>query len=134
MTGFSDQITNLLERALALRLDRTHLLAGNIANADTPGYIPVDMRFEEMLSRQMGSGPPMASTSERHFSSVAGGQPQPELFYDPTGVPGLDGNAVNLDREMAKLAENTTRYNATARALQKKLAMLRYAVNEGVGP
>jgi flagellar basal-body rod protein FlgB len=129
MSGFPDKITNLLGRALALRLDRMHLLASNITNADTPGYLPVDMRFQEVLGRELDARE-LARTSEGHLPTVDSAK-EAALFYDPAGMPGLDGNAVSLDREVAKLAENTVQYNATSQALQKKLAMLRYAVNDG---
>ncbi len=130
MSGFPDDTASLLSRALSLRLDRAHLIAGNIANADTPGFIPVEMSFEKILGQQLKtvSG---SKTSELHMPMVSGPDTPPELYYDPTGVPGLDGNAVSLDREMSKLAENTVKYNATAQALRKKLAMLRYAISEG---
>lgn len=129
MSGFPDRTTFMLGRAMALRLDRMHLIAGNIANVDTPGYVPVDMKFEKALGREIAAK--ISTTDGRHFRGIPDQGTEAELFYDPTSMPGLDGNAVSLDREMAKLAENNTKYAATAMALKKKLAMLRYAVSEG---
>jgi flagellar basal body rod protein FlgB len=45
--------------------------------------------------------------------------------------PGFDGNAVDLDRTMAGMAENGLQYGAAAKAAGKKLAILRYAVDGG---
>lgn len=119
MSGFPDRVSGVLAQALALRLERQHLLAGNIANANTPGYVPVDMRFDRVLERALGG------------EQAAGSEAAPEVVYDPAVVPGLDGNAVALDRELAKLSENSTLYHAANRALQKKLGMIRYAISEG---
>ena len=44
---------------------------------------------------------------------------------------GLDGNAVDVDRALAAVAENAIQYNAAARAAQKKLAILRYVASDG---
>lgn len=121
MSGFPDRVSGVLARALALRLERQHLLAGNIANANTPGYVPVDMRFDRVLEQALQGEPAVGAATET----------PPEVVYDPAVMPGLDGNAVALDRELAKLSENATLYHAANRALQKKLAMIRYAVGEG---
>ncbi|NMB73973.1 MAG: flagellar basal body rod protein FlgB [Myxococcales bacterium] len=125
MSGFPDRVSGVLARALALRLERQHLLAGNIANANTPGYVPVDMRFDRVLESALQEG------TAAETAPAAAPAPTPEVVYDPAVVPGLDGNAVALDRELAKLAENSTLYHAANRALQKKLGMIRYAVGEG---
>jgi flagellar basal-body rod protein FlgB len=132
MSTFPDSVANNLARALTYRLDRHHLLTANVANADTPGYLPVDMHFENLIGEdQPLTG--LSRTAEAHLVGFGGQAGQPELFYDPSEQAGLDGNAVSLDREMAKVSENTVQYNAIAKALQKKLAMLRYAVMEGNG-
>ncbi len=130
MSDFPDRITSLLGRALDLRLSRQQLLSANVANADTPGYTPVDLKFHKALENALPLGR-LVTTSERHLQSVEAEEKKVELEYDPEGQPGLDGNTVVLDRELAKIAENTIQYNATARALQKKIGMLRYAVSEG---
>ena len=131
MSPIPDRTCGLLHRAMALRLDRMHLLASNIANVDTPGYTPVDMDFEQVFVRSLEAEAGLARTSERHLTAAPLREESAGLYYDPAGTPGLDGNTVSLDRETAKMSENMLQYDAAARALQKKLAMLRYAVNDG---
>ena len=130
MSGLPDNVCNVLGKAMDLRLDRHHLLASNVANVDTPGFTPTDMKFAHLLKIQEQSTAPRR-TSERHLSGLEAGSGQAELFFDPSSQPGLDGNSVSLDKEMAKIAENSIAYKAIANALQKKLALLRYAVSEG---
>ena len=56
------------------------------------------------------------------------------LIRDGKGTsPSIDGNAVDLDRTMAGMAENSLQYGASARAAGKKLAILRYVVSDGQG-
>ena len=50
---------------------------------------------------------------------------------DPSAAPGLDGNAVDLDRTMGAIAENAIQYGAAAKAAAKKLAILRYVASDG---
>jgi flagellar basal-body rod protein FlgB len=130
MISFPDRICTVMGKALSVQLDRQHLLSSNIANADTPGFVPVDLDFPAALRQELQDGR-LSATDEHHLPAAAAEGPDATLFYDPSVVPGLDGNAVSLDNEMTKMAENTVLYNATARALQKKLGLLRYAINEG---
>lgn len=130
MSDFPDRITSLLGKALDLRLSRQQVLSANVANADTPGYTPIDLKFEKALEKALPLGQ-LSVSDERHLQPTEVDSQEPELEYDPGGQPGLDGNTVVLDRELAKIAENSIQYNATARALQKKIGMLRYAVSEG---
>ena len=68
-----NRMTNSLDfqaQALTLRAERQRIIAGNIANADTPGYVARDMDFSaalreatgnqaagSMMSGQMGTSP-----------------------------------------------------------------------------
>jgi len=52
-----NQITNSLNfqsEALRLRSERQRLLASNIANADTPGYVAKDFDFSAVLRQATG--------------------------------------------------------------------------------
>ena len=54
------------------------------------------------------------------------------MIIDGRGTsPTFDGNAVDLDRTMAGMAENGLQYGASAKAAGKKLAILRYSIDGG---
>ena len=54
------------------------------------------------------------------------------MVIDGRGTsPSFDGNAVDLDRTMAGMAENGLQYGASAKAAGKKLAILRYSIDGG---
>ena len=96
-----------LTEAMSYHRDRHTVLAGNVANLDTPGYRPVD------LERTPGS-------------------PATQLVIDDGGaLAGPDGNAVQLERELAKIDANRVRYATSAELVSRRLAMLRYAAGDG---
>ncbi len=101
-------------QALVLRAERQRLIAGNIANADTPGYKARDFDFASALRAATGS----AGTGEGIAQGVmapAGSRPQPVLRYALPPQTNLDGNTVDMDRERAAFADNAVRYEATLR-------------------
>jgi len=149
-----DSTLGLLERALDARLLRHNLLAGNLANADTPGFVPRDIDFAAAVREgaSEAEGAPPVPTRSMTFASAghamggsAGSAGDIPLSAAGTGIgaagspvvavqgaaAGLDGNAVDVDRALAAVAENAIQYGAAARAAQKKLAILRYAASDG---
>jgi len=147
-----DETLGLLERALDARLLRHNVLAGNLANADTPGYVPKDIDFAAAL-RESAPAPEEAPVLPKGSLDLASaGHPVegeagdiplaaagstapaglgPSLVTAKGSGAGLDGNAVDVDRALAAVAENAIQYNAAARAAQKKLAILRYVASDG---
>lgn len=135
-----DRTLTTVERALDVRLARQAVLAGNVANADTPGFVPRDVDFAAAMSAAgsaAASGPAAAAPAapgDVPLTEGSAGEPSaPERFVVdvPGSAPGLDGNAVDVDRAMAAVAENAIQYGAAAKAAAKKLAILRYAASDG---
>ena len=104
--------------ALSLRAERQRLIASNIANADTPGYIARDMDFAHAL-REATTGLPAASQlatpNAGHMQISAGARSEAGLRYALASQTNLDGNSVDMDRERATFAENSVKYEATLR-------------------
>ncbi len=127
-----DQTLVTLESSLDVRLQRQNLLAGNVANADTPHYRPVDVDFGKALAqarfRHDPAPVPEASRPGDLPLVVAAGPDAAgaAVIETAAGAPGIDGNRVDLDRAMATLSENALQYSASARSVNKKLALLRY--------
>ena len=111
-----------LERNMDYAAKRHSLLASNVANIDTPGYVPSDLVFGDALQEKLQ----LAQPEGAHLDSEA---PDFEQVYDVTTAPGFDGNAVDLDREMAKMAANGQKFAIAGRMISKKIALLRYAID-----
>ena len=105
-------------QALLLRAERQRLIAGNIANADTPGFKARDFDFASALrSAAAASGAGSAGDGEGIATGVMqpAGRPAPILRYAVPLQTNLDSNSVDMDRERAAFAHNATQYEATLR-------------------
>lgn len=105
-------------KALDLLAQRQKVLAGNIANADTPGYQARDFDFAQALKQARGDAPaPVATTNAGHLGlgGAPAGTSTVQLAWRTSEQPALDGNTVDLDRERAHFADNALRYEATLR-------------------
>lgn len=141
MSGVGDfLLSGVPELALQRALDGTTLrhqaIAENLANVNTPGYKRLEVEFAAALRAALsaqGVHPGLARTDPRH---LLGGQPsldgvRPSAVRE-TGTTGrADGNNVDSDVELAKLAGNTLLYDSLSQVLGRRLAMLRFAINEG---
>lgn len=123
-----DSTLQLLERSLDTRLERHNVLASNLANADTPGFLPRDVDFASAMraaAQEIGGG---QGQGEGHGPRA----PAPTLVGAAAGAAaGIDGNKVDADRTLVSLAENGLQYGASAKVAAKKLAILRYVASDG---
>lgn len=101
---------------------RQGVIAGNLANLDTPGYRPRQLGFVEELSRQVDDGGPHTIMS---FGE--------ELTVGDDEVPDQDGNSVSLERQLAAMDENAMQFRGLAEILSRRIGLLRYAAGDGRG-
>jgi flagellar basal-body rod protein FlgB len=114
-----------LQAALTYHRERHTVLAGNVANLDTPGYRPVDLE-----RRTAGDPALLAVTHEGHIAATATAD-FVTSFDDGGALQGTDGNAVSLERELSKIDANRARYSTSAELVSRRLALLRYAAGDG---
>ena len=105
-----------LERAVAGAGMRQATLAGNIANANTPGYQRRDVDFHGALSAAMEAG----SSAVR------------QVTFKAATVPGstmrADGNSVDIDVESANMASNALEYEALISVARGRIDVLESAI------
>ena len=129
-----NRLTDTLDfhgQALALRSDRQRLLASNIANADTPGYVARDMNFAQALRQATGALPAaraMATSQPGHIGGTHASAAGAELGYATPSQTNLDRNTVDMDRERANFADNSVRYEATLRFINGQVRTLTSAI------
>lgn len=133
-TLFTNAMT-FLEKNLDLRLTRHQVLTSNIANAETPGYIAKDVRFEDALQEAASVSPanPLARTHPRHLPHPpqAVSDVQGTLVASPSADVGRDLNTVSVDQEMAKFTTNMFHYNASIEILSRLLDQTKRTISEG---
>jgi flagellar basal-body rod protein FlgB len=109
-----------LSNALTVHERRHRVLATNIANLETPGYRAHDTDFRRALKDAF------SATAEATGEVPKDATRLKEDYDMPARA---DGNTVDLDLQMAKLADNTSRYTALARIMGKRLGLLRQAID-----
>ena len=134
--SIDEPLLNLIGRSLDLRLKNQGVIASNIANSDSPNYKTMKMDFEYKLQDAVGAeSGVMELTDDQHQNldeklSTLGAE---EVFEDPDATVKNNGNSVNRERELFNLAQEQQMYAATVNSLNRKLAMLKYAISEGGG-
>jgi flagellar basal-body rod protein FlgB len=131
--GIFSNTVELLGKSLDLRAKRHALISANLANVETPGYTPSELSFEGQLKSALNQGGKGASvTHPRHIPIKGGSAPlqrvEGEVVELATSRSGPDGNGVELEAEMGKMAENQIMYNATVQLLGKKFEGLKQAI------
>lgn len=119
--------------ALNFRQMRHELITSNIANAETPGYKAKRLDFEDALARALDIDKQnsMQVNDPKHFNVGGGGfaNLEPDVYQDPNGIASEDGNTVDRDDELARMAENRIMYNAAVEVLNKKIGLMKYVLN-----
>ena len=131
MNRLTDSL-NFQTQALTLRSERQRLIASNIANADTPGYVAREMDFATALRQATGSvaAPPrLAASQPGHLGGVGTAGGATPLAYAVAAQTNLDRNSVDMDRERASFADNTVKYEATLRFINGQIRQLMTAIN-----
>jgi flagellar basal-body rod protein FlgB len=106
---------------------RHRAFANNVANVDTPGFQPSDVPFEAQL-REMRDQMEQSPTLARRFSPTT-----PDPIVINQGAERVDGNGVQIDQQVAAMADNTLTYEALAQAAKLRNDLLRSAITEGRG-
>lgn len=122
-----------LRTSMQWHQQRQRVLAENVSNADTPGFKPRDLARptpEGLASGASGASASLAMTrTNAAHIAVSGGSGQ---FEGKQG--GYEtrpaGNAVNLDDEMMKVANNQMDYQAATSLYSRSLGLLKTAIGK----
>ena len=129
LSRIDDEI-GFMRNALNLHAQRQNLLAGNIANADTPNYKAVDIDFVKALRSATGAGQTVG------LARTESGHMQPK-GVDPTGArtqyrtelqPSIDGNTVDMDVERSQFIDNAVRYQFALDRVSGKFKQIEMAL------
>ena len=133
MTLTPDNLFGIHTRALDLWQRRTEVLANNLANADTPGYLARDVDFRKVLAAAGGTSDalPLQTTAPGQIGTP--GQTADGLAYRVPTQPSMDGNTVDAQAEQAAFAANGVHYQASLSFITAQIRMLRTAISGGQG-
>ncbi|KJJ98418.1 flagellar basal body rod protein FlgB [Pseudomonas sp. 21] len=113
-----DETLGIHERALSLHMQRSEILASNLANEDTPGFKARDIDFAAEMQRQDNPSALLASTGPHAM----------DLKYRIPNQPSQDGNSVELSTEQAEFSRNAMDFQTSLTFLTMKFRGLKQAI------
>ena len=127
--GFTDlPLLGQIKGRLTWLDERQRVIAQNVANADTPGFVGRDLNAPTDFAAAMrqGGALQMTRTSAAHIAPTT-----PVARFTSEAAPDsettLDGNSVVVEEQMLKMAESRMAYDAAIGFYQKSMQMLRMA-------
>ena len=136
----------MLKNRLGYLNDRQRVIAENVANANTPGYMARDTKAFSFQSHLDAASPAnaaspvaatpagtMAVTQPGHMQAPGAGHAGVKPVKAPDTEETLDGNGVVLEDEMVKLTDARMDYDAAVGLYQQSLAMLKTAIKKPGG-
>lgn len=130
-----EQMTARLDfhsQSLLLRSQRQQVIASNIANADTPGFVARDFDFTAALQKATGGASAASPTLTDNGHMRLGGSGTAgaaSMAYTVQTQPSQDGNSVDLDRERANFVDNSIRYESTLRFINGHVKTMLTAIS-----
>jgi flagellar basal-body rod protein FlgB len=122
-----DKALGIHPQALSLRSQRSAVLASNIANSATPGYLARDYDFRTALSQAgNGSAIRLQATRSSHLQSEDATGDFQLMYRLPTRS--ASNNTVESEVEQAAFAENALRYQASLMFLSRSVSGLRQVI------
>jgi flagellar basal-body rod protein FlgB len=132
---FLDQLLNqgsgpLLEQWLQFSDARQKLIAEDVVNANTPGYIQKDLSLEKfrMLMRKKIAQRDSSGPGTVHFDDI-----QQEIEHPKRGMLFHDGNNRSMEQLMSDQAKTALMYNFAIELLRKQYSTMDMALKEKAG-
>ncbi len=126
MPSFGPSALSTLQEAMRFRMARESVLAGNIANADTPGYRRRDLSFEGILAEKT---PALQRTHPGHLPQDSVEATGARVERGPRGTR-PDGNGVDLDQELVVAHRNAGAFIDQANVLARLSILVRTAIGQ----
>jgi flagellar basal-body rod protein FlgB len=132
-------VFSLMKARMQMLGERQKVIAQNVANVSTPGYVPGDINqdaFAATLQRMAGRGGGAAAAGRTAMVATQAGHMQPaggssapgvSIVKSPDSETTLDGNAVVVEEQMIKIAETRMDFETMVGLYQKSLGLLRLA-------
>ncbi len=117
-----DKALGVHAQALDLRVQRSEILAANLANEATPGFQARDLDFARELQRAD------SPFDIGDISASANGKAVPQLMYRTPMQSSLDGNTVDLSMEQSNFSKNSLDFQTSLTFLNMKFQGLKQAI------
>lgn len=122
---FFQQALGVHPFALQLRVDRSEIISGNLANVDTPGFKARDLDYKSILQQLEWD---MSGANASQNSALSKADVYSELKYRLPFQPSADGNTAELSVEQANFAANSMDFQTSLTFLNMKIGGLHKAI------
>jgi len=124
LPSFGPEAMGALQVAMRFRKAREGVIAGNVANADTPGYRRRDISFEGIFEDAESN---LVRTHVQHLPTASADPDQARVEMGPRGTR-PDGNGVDLDQELVTAHRNASSFIDQANVLARLSTLVRTAI------
>ncbi|WP_462410731.1 flagellar basal body rod protein FlgB [Neobacillus sp. Marseille-QA0830] len=125
-----NQLIGIMSSALDASMLRQKSISNNIANADTPGYKPTKVSFEELLQKEVQSQFVGKRTNSKHVTiGAASAIPTAKLEQQQDVAFSTSGNGVDLDAEMTQLSQNNIWYQGLTYGINEEFNLLKTSIS-----
>ncbi len=129
------QVFSALSGAMRYHSERARVLAENVANAETRGFVPSDIAGGDVgaaleTGLRLTRTGSLSQTHPLHLTGSHSGGLRFDAELSPDSETTIDGNAVVVEEQMARVAETRMAYEMAVGLYNKTLSMLRMAVSK----
>ena len=122
---------SILTRVLDYRSTNHKVIAGNLANIETPGFKPKEISFDRELQRAEDRNHVRIQKTDPKHLSDSSLRPDGSFAIETREIGPFESDRLNIDTEMAKMMKNNLLYEVSTRLLSKKFQALRNVIGEG---
>lgn len=136
---FANTTIPVLEQVVNFSEARHNVLAGNVANMDTPGYKVRDLSVDTFQARLKDA------VAAKHAGPTPGLQSPSESAYKPSVEQAMedvkesmksilyhDDSNDGLDQQVAEILKNQTQHNTALAVMRSQFSLLQAAISERV--
>lgn len=132
-----DKLLGLFADKMNYLTQRQGVIGSNIANANTPNYVPKDLdSFDKILETKLAAAKPghMVQTNSKHLSGTSGSSSafKTSRMKDVYEVK-PDGNAVSIEQQMTMLAQTNSDYAMVTNLYKKMVGLMKTALGTKSG-
>ena len=123
-------ILSMLRHRMQWHQERQQVLAENVANSDTPGFRPRDLREPDFRGAAANAGGVTLVRSDAGHFGLGGGTSGFQIDRSTAADVRPAGNAVSLEDEMMKVAQNQMDHQAATALYSRSLGLIKIALGK----
>lgn len=132
---FNASTIPVLEQVLNFSQSRHNLLAGNIANLDTPGYKVRDLNLNQFQSKLREAIEEKNKPNEPLSPGLVATRDSDPMRSVKESIPGIlfhDESNVGIEQQVMEMTKNQIMHNMAISLMEQQMRLLQTAISERV--